>query len=140
MLIFFFFFFFFFFCPITIDYYASFFNCIVGRASDSMMTTTKLFISAGLDRRFLYVSFAHRGSTDVSFCCSRLLEMLFGFPWISSCRTAYRIPDTNKKHNVAINHVIRINIISFIPFQRYAIWPYKCIQRRGQNCASNIDH
>ena len=43
--------------PIMVDNYAAFFNCTpVGRASDSMMATTKLFILVGCGRSFLSVA------------------------------------------------------------------------------------
>ena len=43
--------------PITVDNYAAFFNCTpVGRASDSMMAPTKLFILIGWGRSLLSVA------------------------------------------------------------------------------------
>ena len=50
--------------PITVNNFASLFNCTpVGRASDSMMAPTKLFILVGLGRSFFVCCLAHRGST-----------------------------------------------------------------------------
>ena len=43
--------------PITVDNYAAFFNCTpVGRASDSMMAPTELFILVGFGRSFFSVA------------------------------------------------------------------------------------
>ena len=51
--------------PITVNNFASLFNCTpVGRASDSMMTPDiKLFILVGLGRSFFACCLVHRGST-----------------------------------------------------------------------------
>ena len=51
--------------PITVNNFASLFNCTpVGRASDSMMAREiKLFILVGLGRSFVFCLLAHWGST-----------------------------------------------------------------------------
>ena len=63
--------------PIMVDNYAAFFNCTpLGRASDSMMAPTKLFILVGWGRSFLSVAWP-TGVQLMFFFCSGVSK-LFG--------------------------------------------------------------
>ena len=64
--------------PITVDSYAAFFNCTpMGRASDSMMAPTKLFILPGWGRSFLSVAWS-TGVQLMFFFCSEVRKLFGG--------------------------------------------------------------
>ena len=77
--------------PVTVNNFASLFNCTpVGRASDSMMARHKAIYFSLLEPELFFLSVAWpTGVQLLVFFCSSIPVVLFDTPEISRCRSQH---------------------------------------------------